>query len=128
TDRVFFPGKIPPENLYRLTAQCDIGLSLEEDLGMNYRFSLPNKIFDYIQARIPVLCSDLPEMGSLVNEFGIGQVCKSREPERLAEQILAMLTNRDLKLTWEKNLEKSAELLCWENEENKVIEIIDSLR
>ena len=56
------------------TIQADVGISLEEDLGLNYRFALPNKVFDYIQAGVPVLVSDLPEVRSLVDQYGVGMI------------------------------------------------------
>ena len=69
-----FTGRIHPELLWHYTLQADLGISLEEDLGLNYRFALPNKLFDYIQAHVPVLVSDLPEMAALVRDYGIGRV------------------------------------------------------
>ncbi|MDG2194252.1 MAG: glycosyltransferase, partial [Polaribacter sp.] len=59
---VKFLGKLEPKELQKLTPLADLGISLEENLGLSYRYSLPNKIFDYIQAEVPVLVSNLPEM------------------------------------------------------------------
>ncbi|MFW6226781.1 MAG: glycosyltransferase, partial [Bacteroidota bacterium] len=59
---VFFPGRISPDELPVLTRAAVLGFSLEEDLGKNYRYALPNKLFDYIHAEIPVIVSALPEM------------------------------------------------------------------
>ena len=65
-NRVEFTGRLPIEELAKLTPQADLGLSIEEDLGLNYRFALPNKLFDYIQAQVPVLVTNLPEMVAIV--------------------------------------------------------------
>ncbi len=124
-NKVTFKGKIPPNELVWLTGNYDLGLSLEEDFGLNYRFALPNKLFDYIQARIPVLCSDLPEMAALVKEYDIGEVCKVREPGSLSRQILKMLGDETLRTQWRKNLDKAANELCWENEEKKLIGLVN---
>ena len=56
--KIHFLGKIPPKELHKLTPLANLGLSIEDDLGLNYRFALPNKIFDYIQAEVPILVSD----------------------------------------------------------------------
>lgn len=127
TDRVVFPGRIPPGRLAAITAQCDLGLSLEEDLGLNYRMALPNKLFDYIQARVPVLCSDLPEMVAMVEGYGVGEVCRDRSPEQLAGQIRDMLKNEEKWEKWRVKLEDAAGELCWEKEEQKLVELLDKL-
>lgn len=127
TDRVVFPGRIPPRRLASITAQCDLGFSLEEDLGLNYRMALPNKLFDYIQARVPVLCSDLPEMAAVVKNYGVGEVCINRSPQQLGAQVREILKNMKKREGWRISLEKAARELCWEKEEKKLIEIVDEL-
>lgn len=125
--KVIFPGRVPPGTLHRITCQCHLGVSLEEDLGLNYRMALPNKIFDYVQARIPVFCSDLPEMSALIREYKVGEVCRQREPESIAEQITSMLHNQSAIAEWNKNLEHAADILCWENEQHLVRKLVDRL-
>lgn len=125
-ERVVFTGRLSPWELQRITPQCDLGLSLEEDVGLNYRLALPNKIFDYIQARIPVLCSDLPEMSAIVHRYRIGEVCISREPHQLANQLTGMLKDGDARMQWKSYLERAAGELCWEREEQKLLGLVRS--
>ena len=61
-EKVTFIERIPPIELQKLTPLADLGLSIEENLGLNYKYALPNKLFDYIQAKIPVLVSNLDEI------------------------------------------------------------------
>jgi len=63
--------------LKRCTAAADIGLSLDRPTVDNFRFSLPNKLFDSLHAGVPVVCSDLPVAGRFVTEEGIGKVAAS---------------------------------------------------
>lgn len=113
--RVVFKGRMQPADLLRLTAQADLGISLEEDLGLNYRYALPNKLFDYIQCRVPVLCSSLPEMARIVESYGVGVCTLEKDPEKLAGIIRYMLKERQGG-SWKEALEKAAEELCWEKE------------
>jgi glycosyltransferase involved in cell wall biosynthesis len=126
-DKVVFPGKLPPGTLHKITSNCDLGVSMEEDLGLNYRMALPNKIFDYIQARIPVICSDLPEMKALIDTFDIGEVVLSRETKGIASQIQSILNNEQRRKHWTGNLEKAAADLCWEKEEVKLIQLMETI-
>ena len=50
------------KKLRKITLQADLGISFEERKGLNYYYALPNKIFDYIHAMVPVLVSPFPEM------------------------------------------------------------------
>jgi len=68
-DRVQFLGQLTPTKLRLITPTAWLGLSLEEDMGLNYRYALPNKLFDYISANVPVLVSDLPEMKKLLRNL-----------------------------------------------------------
>ena len=122
-DRVTFLGRIPLEEMKYITAQANLGLSIEEDLGLNYRYALPNKLFDYIQQQVPVLVSNLPEMKKIVAQYQIGMILESHDPEQMARQFHEALFNLDLRHTWIDNLPKAAEELCWEKEENILKEI-----
>lgn len=124
TEKVIFTGEIPFQDLYEYTRLADIGISVEKDVSINYHFCLPNKLFDYIQARVPVLVSPLPEMQAIVEKYRIGELIESHDPPRLAEKFDRMLANKEKLETYRANLEKAAEELCWENEEVKLIRML----
>jgi hypothetical protein len=109
--------------LHEVTCQADLGISLEEDLGLNYRFALPNKLFDYIQAGVPVLVSNLPEMRHIVEHYQIGDISETHQRKELAELMKSALFDQAKRLVWKQNLTKAAKELCWENEE-KVLQVL----
>ncbi|TYP97922.1 glycosyltransferase involved in cell wall biosynthesis [Tenacibaculum adriaticum] len=116
--KVYFYGKVTPDELQKITPNAILGISLEEDLGLNYRYALPNKIFDYIQANVPVLVSNLPEMRKVVTNYSVGEIVLDRNPEMLANQIENLL---------EKDFSKALQLakneLIWKTDEEKLISI-----
>jgi len=116
-DKVRFTGRLSIEELAKLTPTADLGLSIEEDLGLNYRFALPNKLFDYIRAGVPVLISDLPEMKAIVEKYDIGAISKSHDPKDLASAIIEALNNSNKRKNWKTNLVQASKDLTWENEE-----------
>jgi glycosyltransferase involved in cell wall biosynthesis len=122
-EKIIFFGLIAIENLTKITSQAHIGISLEEDLGLNYRYALPNKIFDYIQSRVPVIVSDLPEMSALVEKHRVGIVLKERTPENLAQTINHLILDTVNHEELAKNLELAARDLCWHREEEKLINL-----
>lgn len=124
-DRVQFTGMIDPKRLREITFSGSVGISIEEPLGLSYISALPNKLFDYIQARIPVLVSGFPEMRSVVEQYQIGMILEERTPEKLVSVLNIMLYDQVKRIAWKKNLTRAAEELCWDKESEKLKRIID---
>ena len=123
-DKVKFIGKILPEKLREITQKADLGVSIEENNGLSYYFSMPNKISDYIQARIPVVVSDFPEMRKVADHFKAGE--KIRDYNELAEKIQLVLNNG--KHSYKDALNHAASQLCWENEENRLLGLFGKIK
>jgi len=122
-DKVYFTGKIPLNELFAYTQKADIGISIEENIGLNYYYALPNKLFDYIRANVPIIASHLPEIENIVTTYNIGCFIENHKPEHIAEKINLMLNSPEKVQLWKNNLKKASAELCWENEE-KVLEEI----
>ena len=120
-DKIVFTGNIDIFTLHKYTQQAKIGFSLEQGKSMNYKFALPNKIFDYIQAETPIICADLPEMRKLVENFKIGEVFSEKDSKSLAELVKKIIAeNADY---YSQNCNLAKEILNWENEEKKLLTI-----
>jgi glycosyltransferase involved in cell wall biosynthesis len=126
-EKVRFVPKQVPGILILYTQSADLGLSLDKDTNINYRFSLPNKLFDYIQARIPVLASRLPEVERIVENYGVGRICPDHNPATIAACISQILDDDAAKKVMAENLERAAAELNWEKERNKLLEIFKNI-
>jgi len=115
-DKVLFFGKIPYGELMNFTRVSDLGVSLDKNTNINYRFSLPNKIFDYINAGIPMLVSDLPEIKKIVEGYDIGLICPNHEPKIIAEYLNKILKNELIYKRLKNNTLKASQELTWQNE------------
>jgi glycosyltransferase involved in cell wall biosynthesis len=122
-EKVIFLERMPLDELHQYTVQAELGMSLEENLGLNYYYALPNKLFDYIQAGVPVVVSDFPEMAKVVRDYNIGMAVNDRNPENFAAILNEMLTNEELRSTWKHNLVNASNELCWEREKDVLIDI-----
>jgi glycosyltransferase involved in cell wall biosynthesis len=87
--RLHLHDRKPFEVLRRCTAAADVGLSLDRPTVENFRFSLPNKLFDYLHAGLPVVCSDLPVAGKFVKEEAIGEVASAAEGDEAIARSVA---------------------------------------
>lgn len=119
-DKVVFTGQIPFDMLPAYTACADIGVNLLENKGLNYYYSLPNRIFDYIRMHIPVLTSDFPEIRRIVAHYGVGTLIDRYEPQFLAETVKQMLAQGKN----EAGFAAANAELSWENESAVLLKII----
>ncbi|MFK5856555.1 MAG: glycosyltransferase [Bacteroidota bacterium] len=121
--KVIFKPRVPYRDLMQYTAVADLGLTLDKSTNLNYKFSLPNKLFDYIQAGIPILSSPLPEIQKIIKKYDVGDFISDYNPEHIAQKINEMLSKPFLMDNWKKNCKFAAAELTWENEEKVLIEI-----
>jgi glycosyltransferase involved in cell wall biosynthesis len=120
-NKVKFLGFIKPKDLPNITRQATIGLNIAEDKSLSYRLSLPNKIFDYIQAGVPQICTQFVEFQRLNDAFNIAYMVSDIEKEQLSEAINRLITDKVLYQNLKENCVKAAAVLTWENEVKKLI-------
>jgi glycosyltransferase involved in cell wall biosynthesis len=122
----FYPKKALIE-LMRYTKSADLGLTLDKDTNLNYKFSLPNKIFDYIQAGIPILASNLPEIKNVIETYQIGKIVQDHNPTTIANAIEEIKTNTFQSTTWRHNLQRAQQELNWSHEKEKLIALFHKI-
>jgi glycosyltransferase involved in cell wall biosynthesis len=125
-EKVYFIPPVPYKELMKLTSICHCGLSLDKDTSLNYRFSLPNKLFDYIMAEIPVLASSLPEVRKIVDQYSTGLLITEVSPRQIAEKLKIILFDIP-KDSWKEKLLKAKEELNWDKEKHRLSELYMSL-
>jgi glycosyltransferase involved in cell wall biosynthesis len=95
SDRFRIIPPVPYEELLDWTASADIGLIVSSpDYSLNVRMFLPNKLFEYLMADLPVLASQLPAIAELIETYDVGRVLTSLEPTDIGAEINAMLADR----------------------------------
>ena len=121
--KVMFMEKVPYNILMNFTCAADVGITLDKDTNLNYKYSLPNKLFDYIQAGVPVLASKIIEVENIIKSYNIGDIIDNHNPEHIASKLNSMFLDIDRMQLWKKNLQIAGEELCWEVEQERIIEI-----
>ena len=116
---IYFMPAVSPGEVLDYTASADVGVTLIEDICLSYRYCLPNKLFEYIMAGIPVIVSDLPEMKRLVNECKIGEVGDAGSGKTLFSSIEKIESVSATELG--KNLSSMAAKFNWSVQESKMI-------
>ncbi len=82
--RVTLEPPVPPAYVPALLGSAMAGLCLIQPLCRSYELTLPNKLFEYAAAGVPVLASDLPVIAAVVRGNGLGEVVPHDDPPRIA--------------------------------------------
>lgn len=121
--KVEFAEPVEIKDLIPEAAKSMVGAVLTVPVSDNFKYTVSNKIFEYVQARIPVILSDVPEHRYINDLYHIGIVIDDVTPEKIAEAINKFYLDKEFYERCRQNVEKAAKVLCWENEGSKLVEI-----
>ena len=119
-NNIHFLDAVKPFEVNRYTCGADVGLCLNENISLNYYLSLPNKLYEYIMNGVPVIVSDFPEMGRVIDESGCGWKV-SIDKKSLYSLILNM--DKIEIATKRERAKKYRKKIGWEIEEKNLIEL-----
>lgn len=122
---VFFHPAVAPDVLLQYTASADYGISFTEDTCLNNRYCLPNKLFEYLMAGIPVIVSNLVEMKSLVLREQVGVAAESNTAAGLLDAMKTLLAMDYSALVAATRAARKK--YCWEAQERVLAEIYRGL-
>lgn len=126
--RVYFHAAVPQNELLALTAAADAGVIPYQATCLNNHYCTPNKLFEFIAAGLPVLATNLPEIRRFVEGQQIGLVGDTGSPQKLAALIDDFFSDEQRYANWKANVALARKLVCWEQEEEKLVKIYEALR
>lgn len=126
-DKVFLLGRLPFEEMMEQTRKATIGLSLDRPTNENYKISLPNKIFEYINAATPLLCTPLQEIKNIVEQYSVGKFIENPDSINLINSINHLLNNNDELQKMSDNCLIAQKELSWQKEEKEIFDILDTI-
>lgn len=113
-DRVSIEPPVPFNEMVPRANEADIGFFVQEDHSIQKRFTLPNKFFEYVQARLALCVADLPEMARLTRQYSLGALVSGVAPEAIAAAING-LTRGQIDAAKMASM-RAARALSWEEE------------
>ncbi|MGI8998785.1 MAG: glycosyltransferase family 4 protein [Candidatus Limnocylindria bacterium] len=91
TARAHLIPPVPSEEVVPYAASATIGISIVQPASLSYRLALPNKLFQYMAAGIPVVASDFPDVRRVVEGNGAGLVVDPTDPSAVARAIRQLI-------------------------------------
>jgi glycosyltransferase involved in cell wall biosynthesis len=124
-ENIFFVPAVSYTEIPLYTGSADVGVNSVEPTCLSYEYSLPNKLFEYIQSEIPVLTNPLPDCAALVNEYKVGRVIPTWSVDSINAVVNDVL-KEDLSL-YQSHLKSAKKILNWEVEEQVLISAYKSI-
>ncbi len=123
SEKITLVSKVPFTLLSHFTRKAQLGVSIDKPIIQNHKFSLPNKLFEYLHAGVPVLASRLCEQEKIISQYDVGGFIEEHRPEHIAQRIKEIFETPGLLDRWKRNTSKVREELNWENESKIVLDI-----
>ena len=124
-DQVYFLGKYTQDELPKVTVSADIGVSLIENLSTSYYYALPNKLFEYIMAEVPVIVSNLPQMKEIIDEYDVGLAIDIDNKNELLSAIKKLTDEKSFYESKKQNCRIASQELNWEKEVTTLLKTLN---
>ena len=122
-DRVLFVPPVAPEQVVGHISSAQVGVVLFRNVSLNHYYATPNKLWECMNAGLPVVGSNFPALKSIVEGYRLGKTCNPEDPEDIAAAINWVLSDKKRYERMRKNALKAAKIFNWENESKKLLEI-----
>jgi glycosyltransferase involved in cell wall biosynthesis len=122
-DRVHFLGAVPAKDLVCWSASADVGICTIVGNSDSYRHSMPNKLFEYAMAGLPVIASNYEGMGTFVVDQGFGITCDPTVIPEIATSIRALQADPDLRIRLAKDAKVASSKFNWQVEQEKLLAV-----
>jgi len=120
---IHFLQPVPMPDIAKFISRFDIGLFILEPDIFNYQWALPNKFFEFIQARLAIAVGPSPEMSRIVRDYGLGVVAPDFLPASMARALIS-LGPQDID-RFKANSDRCASLFCAEANEREMLGIME---
>jgi len=121
--RITFVAAVKSDEVISKINQYDLGIIIVPSVNFNYANGLPNKLFEFIQARLAVCVGPIPEIAEIIRQYDLGIVFETFDPKEVAYQ-LSSLTKKRLNELKQNSARAAKELTAESNSLifNKLIE------
>jgi glycosyltransferase involved in cell wall biosynthesis len=126
-ERVAFADFVHHEDVPRFISSADVGIIPYEPVGVNHYLCSPSKLFHYIMARLPIVCSDFPYLRRVVVQNAIGDVCDPQDPKSIAAAVRRLIDSPGAREACRERMGALRQTYCWEQQEKQFMSLYRSL-
>ena len=122
-----FKGFVEPEKLKEYTLKAKLWFTFFTNDGESYYYSLANRFFDYFHNGVPQLCVNFPEYKAINDEYNIALMLDDLEVQTIVNAVNSLFNDPEKYKKLRSNCLKARQVINWQNEEKKLIEIYNSI-
>ncbi len=127
TQRVHFLAPVPPDQVVANARSADLGVVVPQPVSLNFEVSLPNKLFQYLAAGLPVVASDFPELARVIVGHDVGVTCDPGDPQAIVGAIREVTGDPFRNEALRMNAHASCETFNWTRESSKLLATVQGL-
>ncbi len=127
SDRVHFFGPVSQNQVIAYASSADIGAAPILNACLSYYYCLPNKLFECMNAGLPTIGSDFPELKKVIEGYEIGKTFDPEDPNDIAASIRYVLSDKQRYGLMRRNSLEASKIFNWGNESKKLLAIYDDL-
>lgn len=121
--QVHFRPPVPASGVSQYISSATVSVIPIIPAALSYEYAMPNKLFEAMIARLPILGSRLTEMSRTVSEYHLGESFTHGDPRDFADKLLLILSNREAYLGAAR--EVAIDKLCWEAQEEVLLSVFE---
>ena len=121
---IHFQPAVRPDEVLAYASSADVGISLIENTCLSYLYSLPNKVFEYIMSGLPIIVSDFPDMGQVVDNYKCGW--KVSVNEASVRELIGNMSKEEIKMKRESVIRCKNDF-DWQKEEEELARVYEKL-
>ncbi|WP_375752250.1 glycosyltransferase [Vibrio sp. HN007] len=118
---------VSQDDLLKYTSSADIGVHALDNSCLNHDYCLPNKIFEYVNAGIGVICPNLTELKRFITKEDVGSLYETGNAKALSQQITYCIEYPDRIIEYKRASAKSRKSLNWDVEKQNLIKVYEGL-
>ncbi len=122
-NNVFIKNFLPFNELITYSSKYDIGIFIAKPINYNLKYCMPNKLFQYIQSRLMIISSPLPDLSSFINENEVG-IVTPKFHEDCFKDVLQNLDHEQI-MKYKLNSDKAAKIFHEDNDNELLLNILD---
>lgn len=125
--RIKFINTVLHHQVVNVCKLANVGIAPIQNMCKSYFLSLPNKIFEYIQAGLPVLASDFPEMKKIIEDYSVGFTFDIEDTKQIADIINLIYSDKNSYRSFCVNSKSASGSLSWDVEQSKLLSVYNEL-